>query len=114
MLIASGKIDKGWQVAVSVEADMQLGSPLGPLVFGPRKQGERQLHQRGIQQVDLAFQLESLVARRQILTATKQPFEQLLVEDVWLFFVAASQCRPAENLDPEVVELVALHTEVVS
>jgi hypothetical protein len=113
IFLALDQIDKGRQVAISIQPDVKLSRPFGLLVLGPREQRERQLDQRGIQQVDLPVKLEGLVARRHRLTAGQQALEQLLIEGMWLLLIAAGQRCSAERFESQVIELVGLSAEII-
>ncbi len=57
MLLACCHVDESGQVAVGIQADMKLCRTFAFTVLGPREQRQRQIHQGGINQVDLALKV---------------------------------------------------------
>lgn len=92
---------------------MKLGGSFVLLVLGPRKQGECQFDQRGIEQVDLPVKVEGLVSLRHRSTASQQALKQFLIEGMQLLFIAAGHRCSAERLDSQIVEFAGLDTEII-
>jgi hypothetical protein len=61
MLLAGRQINKRREVTVGIQTNMQLGHPLGLTVNRLREHRQNQFDQRGIEQEDLALELECLV-----------------------------------------------------
>jgi hypothetical protein len=69
------------QVAVMIEEQMQLHSPLGALVLRPAEHRRAQIDHRGVERQKLVLETELLLRpRRQLLAAPEQAVEDCLVE----------------------------------
>ena len=73
-----GQIDKGRQITVCIQADMQLGCSFALAVFSLREQGQQEVNQRRIKEIELLLECEPL-SRCAALTANEQPLKQGLV-----------------------------------
>ena len=71
MGLAFAERDKGGQIAVRAQADMQLDRPLGFPKSGPWKKGEAEIDGGGVKQVELALELEAM-GRGKLATALKE------------------------------------------
>jgi len=58
--LAVGQAHECWQIAIMIEAHMQLCRPLGGLVGGPGENTERQLEEARIQRVELVPEAEAV------------------------------------------------------
>ena len=66
MLLALGHIHEDREVAVGIQADMQLDGSLFLSEFGPGKGGEAKIDHRGVKQVELPFERESMFGSHQL------------------------------------------------
>ena len=112
VFLAPSHVHEDRQVTVGVQADMQFDGPLFLPEFGPGKGGEAKIDHRGIKQVELAFERET-VFRRYQLAPVQQPSKQDLIEGSRLFGVDPSQGCFGGALHAEVIEPIALGLQIV-
>ena len=113
MHFALGHVHEDRQVAVGIEADMQLDGSLFLTKFCPRKGGETEIDDSGgIKQIELAFEREFVCWSHQSATM-QQSVEQRLIERGRLFGVDSCQGCLGGSLHAEVIESFVLGLKIV-
>ena len=112
VFLTPGHVHKDWKMAVGIQTDMQFDDSLFLPEFGPGKGGEAKIDHRGIKQVELAFERESVFGRYQ-LAPVQQPGEQGLIEGGRFFGVDPSQGCLGGALHTVAIEPIALGLQVV-
>ena len=90
--LALGEGDELRQIAVMVQAYMQLDGALAGAETCPGKQAQTQIHGRGIQRIELVPEPETM-ARRHRLAACQQLSKQGLVQGIGLVLVDSGEIR---------------------
>jgi len=111
MHLAVGQRHEGWQIAIGINAEVQLDGPFGLPELGPGKYGKTQVNGGGVEQIELVFEFKT-VARRHFPTSVKELEKQRFVQGGWLLFIHPSKGGSGKRLDCKMVELVGLRRHV--
>ena len=86
MAFAVCEVQEFGQIAIAIQPHMQLDGPLGLAECGPWKNREAQIDNRGIEEIQLAVELEA-VPGRELAALLEQLVEDRLVQGSGLLFI---------------------------